>query len=607
MTGLRFLTVLYSYWGRDQDKARAAILAHMRDIRIRKACLGAAPFGSNMLLAGVLAVPPLHRTHHQHTNKAFCLALKQNPSFQRLEQGIPKDGIDFQRAFERREYNGDDFLLENRNAMPHPEELREPTEDEDAKALFAKLRELSTRPLNSLETAVIVPVVPSYGVGATVSSMVYPLLEALAQNATLFAPSMRNWTSPSCATRDLTCYFDSLPSLRTRAAQLHSQKHAHMLAAGVPKHHQVMLQRLNEPTEHDTADTLCKAIQGLGMGCPQMMTVHRPKPINTALTQTLLQEQLPHKYRKAKAAHVLAAQKEPMFGAEGERQFPISQVVTYANQLREQKARTHQDPDLSWVRELFHSPLGLKKGKFNLTSLSSYDEMSFVSKIDKRWLKRGRFWLMSQIIKFITTPNARLKAKLEAHKKDLGPLERPVLGLHVRKGDACGDRGECRSLKDYMPTVNKMIHKYGYKTVFLATPDPTVLDEVHNFPNVTFKFLPVTNTTDIMKAQNIRKIDIAIEKGMVDAGNEFDEAMISQYMLGEADGFIGGFSSNAARIAYSMMAAGPTGCAKPYDSFDLNWCGAFGKGGGGVLRAGNQTCQDAQDAGEHALPCEISC
>ena len=32
-----------------------------------------------------------------------------------------------------------------------------------------------------------------------------------------------------------------------------------------------------------------------------------------------------------------------------------------------------------------------------------------------------------------------------------------MLGLHVRKGDACGDRGECRELEDYMPTVNKMI------------------------------------------------------------------------------------------------------------------------------------------------------
>lgn len=493
--------------------------------------------------------------------------------------------------------------------MPHPSTLSEEAVDEDAVALFAKLRELASRPLNDLETAVIVPVVPSYGVGATVSSMVYPVLEALSQNATLFAPSMRNWTSPTCETRDLACYFDSLPSLRTHTRRLHSKKHTQMHAAGlVPKHHQVMLQRLHEPLAHDTSDTLCAAIEGLGLGCPQMLTVHRPKEEEELVLTQMYNEHMKargaRKGLKAKAAHTLLQQKEPTFGPGGP---PISKVLAYTNQLRDEKMRTHRDPDLSWVRSLFAKPLGLKHGKFNLTALASYDEHSFVSKIDKRWLKRGRFWLMSQVIKFLTEPNARLKAKLDLHKKALGPLEKPVLGLHVRKGDACGDRGECRSLKDYMPTVNKMIDMYGYKTVFLATPDPTVLDEINNFDHVNFRYLPVTNTTALMKAQNIRKIDIAIEKGIVDAGNEFDEAMISAYMLGESDGFIGGFSSNAARIAYSMMASGPTGCIKPFDSFDLNWCNAFGKGGGGVLRVGNQTCQDAQDAGEHALPCEISC
>ena len=116
--------------------------------------------------------------------------------------------------------------------------------------------------------------------------------------------------------------------------------------------------------------------------------------------------------------------------------------------------------------------------------------------------------------------------------------------------------------------------------------------------------------TTLMKANHFRKIDDAIKAGAVDAGNEFEEAMLSAYLLAEADGFIGGFSSNAARVAYSMMAAGPKGCLKPYDSFDINWCSAFGKGGPAVLRRGNQSCYTAQASGDKTLrhlPCMIGC
>jgi len=254
------------------------------------------------------------------------------------------------------------------------------------------------------------------------------------------------------------------------------------------------------------------------------------------------------------------------------------------------------------------APLGIKHGYFNLSNgFSVYDEADLVSRLDKRWLKRGRFWLMSQIIKFITTPNKRLAKKLDERREEVGEMEQPVLGLHVRRGDACGDRGECRSLKDYIPTISEMINKYDYKTVFLATPDPYVLKEVDDYDNITFAFLAVTNTTEMMQKEHFRKIDDAIYAGKVNAGDEFDEAMISYYLLSEADGFVGGFSSNAARVAYSMMAAGPTGCMKPYDSFDLNWCAAFGKGGAHILRHGSQSCMEAKAAGKHHLPCMIGC
>jgi len=184
----------------------------------------------------------------------------------------------------------------------------------------------------------------------------------------------------------------------------------------------------------------------------------------------------------------------------------------------------------------------------------------------------------------------------------------------VRKGDACGDRHECRSLADYMPLVRSMVERYGYRTVFLATPDPTVLTEVDRFApaalehGVTFKFVPTTNTTAEIKARGFKKIDDAIQQGALDVADEFEASMVSSYLLAETHGFLGGFSSTAARLAYSLMAAGPSGCLKPYHSVDINWCAAFGKGGPEVIRRDNASCDHFKwEGGMPELPCSISC
>ena len=111
-----------------------------------------------------------------------------------------------------------------------------------------------------------------------------------------------------------------------------------------------------------------------------------------------------------------------------------------------------------------------------------------------------------------------------------------------------------------------------------------------------------------MKQLGFKKIDDAVAAGKIDVADEFDEAMISYYLLAEQDGFVGGFSSTAARLAYSLMAAGPEGCLKPYDSYDINWCAAFGKFGTEVIRRQNTSCDHYKwEEGMRTLPCHISC
>ena len=76
--------------------------------------------------------------------------------------------------------------------------------------------------------------------------------------------------------------------------------------------------------------------------------------------------------------------------------------------------------------------------------------------------------------------------------------------------------------------------------------------------------------------------------GVVDAGTEFSATMIDVYLLAEGSAFLGGFSSNLARLAYSLMAAnGEKGGAKPFYSGDMNWCWAWGRSGPDVSRVNN--------------------
>jgi len=90
-------------------------------------------------------------------------------------------------------------------------------------------------------------------------------------------------------------------------------------------------------------------------------------------------------------------------------------------------------------------------------------------------------------------PNKRLQMKIEEKKKRLGlDLEenQPVLALHVRHGDSCLATEEmrmgrtCSPLSDYMEPALRMINNYGYKSIYLMTDDPKVIQETKEYPQV---------------------------------------------------------------------------------------------------------------------------
>lgn len=206
-----------------------------------------------------------------------------------------------------------------------------------------------------------------------------------------------------------------------------------------------------------------------------------------------------------------------------------------------------------------------------------------------RWSRHGHFWLVANALHFLARPNAELKFELERARAALGlrAERQPVLALHVRKGDACSHRGECRGLAAFMPQVRRVAARYGIRTIFLATPSAEVQAETLAYPEFKWLFRNASSAASLaLQSSRHIRIEDGLLSGQVNATTEWRSTMIDVYLMAECAAFIGAFSSSAARLALALMAGGSAGCLKPFASTDIDWCFAFLRGGANVIHRG---------------------
>lgn len=103
----------------------------------------------------------------------------------------------------------------------------------------------------------------------------------------------------------------------------------------------------------------------------------------------------------------------------------------------------------------------------------------------------GWFRYMTQLQGYVWRPSERLQAKLDDAMRVTGLTEAlnagPVIGMHIRHGDACGDdyrvRGRlCAPLKKYMEFADLLRAQTGASTIYLATDSKFVLNDTKRFP-----------------------------------------------------------------------------------------------------------------------------
>ena len=174
----------------------------------------------------------------------------------------------------------------------------------------------------------------------------------------------------------------------------------------------------------------------------------------------------------------------------------------------------------------------------------------------------------------------------------------PVIGMHVRRGDACEDSIRtgrlCSPLSSYMVHARKVRQATGATIIFIATDSEGVLNETRPYIDEGFTFLRMSEPLDALhKLQTVNQGQVRtregkpstiwddvlrhnLEEGRVDDNRQVAwEATLDAYLLSFCDVLIGKHTSNLFRVAYELKAA-RCDCAPPFVSLDAPWCFDWG-------------------------------
>jgi hypothetical protein len=183
--------------------------------------------------------------------------------------------------------------------------------------------------------------------------------------------------------------------------------------------------------------------------------------------------------------------------------------------------------------------------------------------------KNGFFWWTAQSMHFMWQLSSKMQQAVDVTKDEIG-WKRPIIGMHVRRGDSCTAREECYSFKDYMVHAIEMYAQYEIRTIFLSTDSEEILKEAQ-ISGPQHGFTIIHTNFDRKHISEAKNLDDCHMKGTCDVVEDMKSMIIDLELLAEADVFIGAFSSGAGRLAYELSMARKR-CYPPFVSMDIPWC-----------------------------------
>lgn len=191
--------------------------------------------------------------------------------------------------------------------------------------------------------------------------------------------------------------------------------------------------------------------------------------------------------------------------------------------------------------------------------------------IPAAFARRGWFWWTAQLLRVILRPAPSLAKEVTAalRKTGLGAalLAGPVLGMHIRHGDAClvGETVRmartCSPLAEYVQQARPLMQSLGAATIYLATDSEQVIEDTRSFPEYQWLFLPGITRFGLTAPQPIRLWDAIVKRRAKRPSTlrhnhrEAWMATIDALLLARCDAFVGKFTSTLFRTVYALHAA----------------------------------------------------
>lgn len=184
----------------------------------------------------------------------------------------------------------------------------------------------------------------------------------------------------------------------------------------------------------------------------------------------------------------------------------------------------------------------LSKPSTHPTPVSAHSANGYDALVPEPFKPLGWLGYTTALLGWLARPNELLEHKLRVRLATSGlgaalSFGKPVIGMHVRLGDACADGWRtgrsCDPLKTYMKVANRIRRDTGASTIYLATDTPDIVEQTKDFPEWTFLRMrePMEAAADLHK-----KSAGATRLGFPDQlSSTWDDVMRFNHKNGNAD------------------------------------------------------------------------
>ena len=207
----------------------------------------------------------------------------------------------------------------------------------------------------------------------------------------------------------------------------------------------------------------------------------------------------------------------------------------------------------------------------------------------------GVFEYRALTVAFVHRPNSEMRRRVRRVVDNISfPLGARCIGMHIRRGDSCGDKGqfrECFPNEKYVAAAQRMRLQYDIHCIYLATDDPAapaaireafaLLDSNSSSSakmriyDGQFDRSPYSKCPDGMCRLGRGKVVYMENEGHLYKGKQgFQlgaDMLVDIELLASCVAFVGAFSSNNIRLALELSYA-RKGVHPPFISLDTSWC-----------------------------------